>query len=225
MLIAQMKPRLPSLEPAMLDRKALVAMTSEDLPPGADSPPKADLGQRSDADLISALRAGDRSAANQLVDRSYEMIYASLFKLTGGDQELAADLTQDAYARAWRSLDRFSGRSQFSTWLYRIAYNTFLNHIRRPARIRAFEEGEEAVVASSAPGIAESLAARQEREQLRRAVLELPDELRLVVSARYWGGLSVQEIAEMENLTTVGIRKRLKRAYAALERRLAEASV
>ena len=164
----------------------------------------AGVEEASDRELIAELRAGSRSAANRLVDLSYEMVYASLFKLTGGDVELAADLTQETYARAWRSLDSFAGRSRFSTWLYRIAYNTFLNHRRRPERVRTFDEGEEAAVQSSGPDPALSLAERREREQLRRAVLSLPDELRVVVSARYWGGLSVRQIAKMENLTTAG---------------------
>ena len=82
--------------------------------------------------LLAALGSGDRRAAEALVDRTYRQVFASLCRLTGGDDDLAADLTQETYRRAWKSLASFDRRAQFSTWLYRIAYNTFLNHLRRP---------------------------------------------------------------------------------------------
>ncbi len=67
------------------------------------------------------------------MELTYPLIYRSLYRLCG-DGDTASDLTQDTYARAWRALDQFDGRSRFSTWLYRIAYTTFLNHVRRPQR-------------------------------------------------------------------------------------------
>jgi DNA-directed RNA polymerase specialized sigma24 family protein len=89
--------------------------------------------------LIVALRSGDRAAAERLVEQTYEQVFASLCRMCG-DRELAADLTQDTYARAWRSLDSFEGRCQFFTWLYRIAYTTFLNHVRKPQRLQTLSD-------------------------------------------------------------------------------------
>ena len=172
-------------------------------------------GSWSESRLLGALRGGSRAAAEELVDRTYEMVFASLFKLTGGDRELAEDLTQDAYARAWRSVEGFDGRSKFGTWLYRIAYNTFLNHIRRPARVRSFEEGEEERLQDEADNELDA-AEREEGQFLRRAVVGLPEELRFAVSARYWGGLSLREIAEAQGVSAPAVRKRLARAYTTL---------
>ncbi|MEM9405877.1 MAG: sigma-70 family RNA polymerase sigma factor, partial [Acidobacteriota bacterium] len=123
--------------------------------------------------LVAAVKAGDRTAAERLVEETYEMVFASLVKLTGGDRDLAADLTQETYRRAWQSLDRFDGRSKFGTWLYRIAYNAFLNHVRRPARIRPFEEGEAEAAEDTAPDLRRRAEERQQEERLRRAVLDL----------------------------------------------------
>ena len=89
--------------------------------------------------LLSALAAGDRGAAERLVERTYRGVFALLQKLCG-DSDLAADLTQETYRKAWDALPGFDRRAQFSTWLFRIAYNTFLNHLRRPRRLVPFDE-------------------------------------------------------------------------------------
>ncbi len=166
--------------------------------------------------LVGAAKGGDRAAAEALVAETYEMIFASLVKLTGGDRDLAADLTQEAYRRAWQSLHSFDERSRFGTWLYRIAYNTFLNHVRRPARVRPFEEGEEDAAVDPSQDQRQTAEERQQQEVLRRAVIDLPEELRFAVTARYWTGTSVREIAKIQGISTVAVRKRLKKAYRML---------
>ncbi len=172
--------------------------------------------------LLASLTSGDRRAAERLVDESYQLVYASLMRLTGGNADLAADLTQETYRKAWQSLPSFKRRSQLTTWLYRIAYNTFLNHIRRPARIQPIDERQEAATPDPAPGQEESLSRREVSERLRRAVIGLPEPLRFVVSARFWGELPVEEIARLEKVTGAAIRKRLKKAMGSLRSALAE---
>ena len=84
--------------------------------PESDPPPQP-VGQdpRDERQLLTDIGRGDRAAADELVERTYEMIYGALHRLTGGDAELAADLTQESYRRAWGSLAGFQGRSRFST--------------------------------------------------------------------------------------------------------------
>jgi RNA polymerase sigma-70 factor (ECF subfamily) len=170
--------------------------------------------------LLSALAAGDRRAADQLVDGTYRRVFASLLKLCGGRPDLAADLTQDTYQKAWTSLHRFDQRSLFSTWLYRIAYNTFLNHVRRPARIVPIDLERPLEPIDERPTPDERLDRREARERLRRAVIALPEELRFTITARFWGELPVSEIARLENVTGAAIRKRLKKAMAGLRHTL-----
>ena len=177
-------------------------------------------GQRDEQQLLVDLSHGDRAAADELVERTYEMVYGALHRLTGGDRELTADLTQKAYRRAWASLTGFKGRSRFSTWLYRIAYTTFLNHVRRPHRVVPMEEGHARTAADTAMS-SETLAMKnQQGERLRRAVLELPEPLREVVTARFWGEVSVREIAGLLGLSEPAIRKRLKKALTILDNAL-----
>ncbi|HEX7707088.1 MAG TPA: sigma-70 family RNA polymerase sigma factor [Thermoanaerobaculia bacterium] len=171
--------------------------------------------------LLQAVKAGDTAAAEELVDRTYAAVFASACRLCG-DRELAADLTQETYQKAWAALGSFDGRSQIFTWLYRIAYTTFLNHIRRPRRMTSLEENPQLEVADTTPGADELLSSAEEGEQLRSAVLKLSDDLRFTVTAHFWGGLAVREIAAVEGITTVAVRKRLHRAFTLLEAMLDE---
>ena len=171
--------------------------------------------------LLAAIRSGNRAAAEEMVERTYGAVFASLCRLCA-DNDLAADLTQETYQKAWAALPGFDGRSQLFTWLYRIAYTTFLNHIRRPRRMTPLDEKPGMEVRDEAPGADEVLALDEESEQIREAVLRLPDDLRFTVSAHFWGGLAVKEIAELEEITTVAIRKRLHKAFSLLEAMLEE---
>lgn len=173
--------------------------------------------------LLAGVRGGDRAAAERLVESTYRQTYSALHRMCGGNADLAADLTQETYRKAWQAFAGFDGRSQFSTWLYRIAYNTFLNHLRRPRPLELAEETA-ARLADDLPSPADTAAAGEAGERLRRAVLGLPEELRFTVSAHFWSDLPVREIARLENITTVAVRKRLKRAFQALRLALEETS-
>ena len=171
--------------------------------------------------LLAAIRGGDRSAAEEMVDRTYAAVFASLCRLCG-DGDLAADLTQETYQKAWAALPGFDGRSQLFTWLYRIAYTSFLNYIRRPRRTTSLDDDNAPDPVDPAPDAGDTLEAAEEAERLRGAVLQLPDELRFTVTAHFWGGLAVKEIAAIEKITTVAIRKRLHKAFSILETMLHE---
>jgi RNA polymerase sigma-70 factor, ECF subfamily len=171
--------------------------------------------------LLAAIRGGDRGAAEEVVERTYSAVFASLYRLCG-DQDLAADLTQETYQKAWAALPNFDGRSQLFTWLYRIAYTTFLNYVRRPRRMTSLDEPDAPEMPDRAPAVDEVLSNREEAERLRAAVLRLPEDLRFTVTAHFWGGLAVKEIAKIEEITTVAIRKRLHKAFSILETSLDE---
>ncbi len=170
--------------------------------------------------LVRAMAQGDRGAAEELVERTYGLVYASLVRLCR-DADLAADLTQETYRKAWAALASFDARASFSTWLYRIAYNTFLNHLRRPLRVVSLEDASSSA-ADPAPDAEEAMMGRADADRLRRAVLELPEDLRFTVSARFWGDVPVKEIALLEEITPMGVRKRLRRAFRQLAATLAK---
>lgn len=73
---------------------------------------------------------GDREAFNRLVETYQSPVRRFFFNLTGGDEELSKDLAQDTFVKAWLNIGSFRSISTFSTWLYRIAYNTFYDYLR-----------------------------------------------------------------------------------------------
>lgn len=163
-----------------------------------------------------------RSEAEHLIESTYRKVYAALYKMTGGDGELAADLTQDTYRKAWQSLGSFNRRSSFWTWLYRIAYNTFLDHLRRPRPLALDDNPVDPHDPSPSPF---DLAHTGEvASRLRRAVLDLPEGLRFTITARYWGELSAKDIAAAEGISRIAVYRRLRRAHSLLRAALEDVS-
>ncbi len=179
-----------------------------------------DVGER---ELLAAIAAGSRDAAERLVDRTYARVFALLARLCDGDVERAADLTQEAYRKAWAALASFNGQARFSTWLYRIAYNTFLNNVRDRKRSAPLEEEMEANLPDGRRGADEELAEDEAERRVRRAVLRLPEELRTAVAARYWAEVPVAELARVDGISETAVRKRLRRALRALGAALGDA--
>jgi RNA polymerase sigma-70 factor (ECF subfamily) len=171
--------------------------------------------------LVAAARAGRREAAEELAARSYGKLYAACCKLTG-DPDQAADLVQETYRKAWQALRGFRGASRFDTWLYRIAFTTYLKQLRRPRLVVPLEPEREALAADPAPSPEAEAATRERDERLRRAVAALPDDLRFAIAAHYWGGIPVREIALEEGISPVGVRKRLARAFRRIAAHLQE---
>jgi RNA polymerase sigma-70 factor (ECF subfamily) len=126
------------------------------------------------------------------------------------------------FQKAWVALPRFDGRSQLSTWLYRIAYTTFLNHIRRPHRLSSLDDENAIEPRDSAPAVDDVLSDTEEAARLRAAILQLSDDLQFTVTAHFWAALPVKEIARIEGISTVAIRKRLHKAFGILQTLLNE---
>ena len=77
----------------------------------------------SNSELVKKSQLGDKSAFEELVKRHQELVFSLSFKLTG-NRELANDVAQEAFIRAWKAIDKFRGDSTFGTWIYRITVNS-----------------------------------------------------------------------------------------------------
>ena len=141
-------------------------------------------------DHIEAARNGDMDAFRALVELNQRRLVGLAFGIVR-NREDAEDLVQEALVRAWRSLANFDGRSQFSTWLYRIVVNVCIDHLRR-RRLETLSLDEHRG-ASIDPR--NSLAGAGLRDRLSRALDELSPAHRAVLTLREVEGLSYKEIA------------------------------
>jgi RNA polymerase sigma-70 factor (ECF subfamily) len=151
-----------------------------------------------DRELVRRAQKGHSEAYGRLVELHQPRVYATLAKITH-DRDLALDLTQEAFIRAWEKLDGFERRSAFSTWLYRIAVRLAYDALRRE-RGRD-ESGSAERLSDRAQRPDERAAAEDEAAELRRRVGELPEMQRAVVTLRTWNDLSYREIAEILGTT------------------------
>jgi RNA polymerase sigma-70 factor, ECF subfamily len=165
--------------------------------------------------LIERARAGDEDAFEQIVAMHADRVYGALRRF-GLDPGEAEDVAQDVFLRAWRSIDRFEGRAQLSTWLYRIAFNEAQRRLARntSAALGADPAGEERLRTVQGPASERPEARLEDREltaMLERALGELPDEWRAAVVLRDLEGLSTAEAARVVGVREPAFKSRLHR--------------
>lgn len=165
--------------------------------------------------LFRRTKKADKNAAGELLKIHYADIYSYLRRLCGSQQE-AEDLTQQTFLKVWSSLDGFKGRSNFSTWLHRIAYNTYIDWQRgnSSTQFNADQWWQECI--DQNPGPFANLAERQMALRLYEAVDELDEDKKHVVHLHYYQGLSLRESAKVLNIATSTIKYRLREVFKAL---------
>jgi RNA polymerase sigma-70 factor (ECF subfamily) len=169
----------------------------------------------SEQDLIRRARAGDQDAFAELVVTHADRVYGALRRF-GLDADEADEVAQEVFVRAWRGLARFQERSQFSTWLYRIAFNEAQRRLSRrsPARAEPEPDREDPIVSvQESPELgpeARTLEAEFQRT-LERALDELPADWRAAVVLRDLEGLSTHDAAEVVGVREAAFKSRLHR--------------
>lgn len=180
-------------------------------------------------ELVARAKAGDDEAFAQLMRANETRIYNLTLRMTGNPED-AMDLAQEAFLNAWRGLKFFKGDSAFSTWVYRLASNACIDHLRRAKRrqdisqpMPADEEDD------SQPDIPDERFQPEqalERQELRQAVTDglqqLSDEHRQVLVMREINGLSYQEIADVLDLEPGTVKSRIARARNSLRKILVD---
>jgi RNA polymerase sigma-70 factor (ECF subfamily) len=186
-----------------------------------------DRGQRS---VVVRARAGDAEAFRQLFEAYQARIYNYLWQMVR-DEELAADLTQETFIRAYRSLAELRDPGAFQSWLYRIAVNLVRDE-RKRAQVPtvSLEAPDEEEGSGEDPGSEfADWSSNPERELMRRelaqaverAVAHLAPEHREVIVLHHLRGLEVRDIARILQVAEGTVKSRLGRARALLRRQLA----
>jgi RNA polymerase sigma factor (sigma-70 family) len=184
-----------------------------------------------DADLVIVRRVqgGDVEAFDQLVSKYRERVVGIVYNMTS-NREDAADLSQDAFIKAFQSIHRFAGQSSFFTWLYRIAVNSTLSHLRKN-RMRSFFsleaiKGDDPVsrevidALTDKTGVGRDAFITELQEKLNDAMQKLSISHRTVVTLFEIDGLSHQEIADVMDCSVGTVRSRLHYAKQLLQAEL-----
>jgi RNA polymerase sigma-70 factor, ECF subfamily len=171
-------------------------------------------GRSSDARLVKRAARGDRAAFDELVLRHRDRVWAIALRMCR-DREDAEDALQETFVAAWRSLDRFAGRSEVTTWLYRIAVNKSHDVIARRRASAPLDELNEPVAAIDGG------EQHARREAIERALATLTPEFRAVAVLCDILGLTPAEAAEILEIPEGTAKSRVFRARAELARALA----
>ncbi len=180
-----------------------------------------------DRELVKRVQKGDKGAFDLLVLK-YEHKIVNLVMRYVRDPELALDISQEAFIKAYKAVPNFRGDSAFYTWLYRIAVNTAKNHLaaqrRRPMDIELDLQDPEQYglhAKLKETDTPESLAMSHElQETLERAIEALPEDLRTAIILRELEGMSYEEIAQTMDCPVGTVRSRIFRARDAIGKKI-----
>ena len=175
-----------------------------------------------DKHILAQARRGELDAFEELVRRYEKRVYAIALRSAGSPED-AADITQDVFLRAWRSIESFRGDSGFSTWLFRITMNICVDHARhrqtQPQTMALTnDEDEERPIHDTAPTPEEYLDNSELGRELATALDEVSEKHRRIVLLRDVSGMSYTEIAEILEISEGTVKSRLARARIALRK-------
>jgi RNA polymerase sigma-70 factor (ECF subfamily) len=168
--------------------------------------------------LVERLRAGDRTAAAELVDAYHEQIYLFMRRF-GHDRQVSEDLTQECFFNAWHHIGQLKDGKALNGWIYRIASNVSKLHWRRHKHknivgLEGFEMPHDGI------GEPEKMAHNEQLEKLMDAVERLPLKLRETIFLHYMQQLTITEATEVAGLNQGTFKSRLNRALKTLRKEM-----
>src|SRR5687767_7846958 len=173
-----------------------------------------------DRDLVATANTGVEGSFEELVRRYQRPISAYVYRMVG-DYDAALDLTQEVFIKVYGSLSRYRSEFKFSTWIYKIAHNAAIDHLRRgtsrETAIGSTEDDRPAITVDSRRLSPEQESERNERcSEIETVVQMLPAAYRELIVLRHANDLSYDEIAEVTGLPLGTVKNRLFRAREAM---------
>ena len=190
----------------------------------------ARLGHLPDVELVQTAVAGREASFEELVSRYQRPIAAYVYRMVG-DYDSALDLTQEVFIKVYNSLSRYRSEFKFSTWIYKIAHNAAIDHLRRHAvrehALTGSVDGDRAEVAIESRRLTpEQESERRERcSEIESVVQLLQPSYRELIVLRHSHDLSYDEIAEVTGLPLGTVKNRLFRAREAMRDLLLERGI
>ena len=182
-----------------------------------------------DAEAVARARAGDREAFRELVERHSHQVFQLAYRLTGNEED-AEDVVQETFLRAYRGLSRFEERSQFLTWVHRIASNCAMDLARRRPlradRVEPLDEGwtQGRGEGDSTPDPERLAAASETGRRVAAALTRLSPMERTAFVLRHFEGRPIAEIAQTLRVRAGAAKNCVFRAVSKLRRELAPLS-
>ncbi|MCK4547119.1 MAG: sigma-70 family RNA polymerase sigma factor [Candidatus Eisenbacteria sp.] len=175
-----------------------------------------------DMELVARVLAGNLDAYAGLVDRYRDLVYSVVLRIAGNRAD-ADDLSQEALVTAFRALATFRGDSKFSSWLYRIAVNLALAHVKRHQRAPLIHTDDEGRAAGALAAVTQDTPERalldeEMRLHVRRAIAKLPPHYRAVITLYHLEERNYNEVAVILALPMGTVKTHLHRARALLRR-------
>ena len=182
----------------------------------------------SDAELVNEFRQGRETSFDAIVRRYQDRIFRFLVHMVG-DTDEAADLAQETFVKAYRSLHRFRGRSSLYTWLYRIALNTSLNYLRKKKLRNRWTLGFEVETCTENRPLhhwdpESELMMKQQLAAVQAAIQDLPPRQRSIFVMRHFDDLSHGAIAEVVGTSEGAVRAGYFHAVRKLRAALTEST-
>jgi RNA polymerase sigma-70 factor (ECF subfamily) len=171
----------------------------------------------SNSELVRLSQLGDQTAFEQLVVRHQDLVFSLAFKLTG-NKEMANDVAQEAFIRAWKAIDKFRGDSTFGTWIYRITVNsawTLRKKAKKHNTLNIDETYEPVIIDEKRDP--ELVAINSDLSStLINALDKIPLDQRIIVELKNIEGRSHKEIADFLGISVTAAKVRLHRAHQRL---------
>lgn len=166
-----------------------------------------------DQDIIDEVLKGQTNAFSELVDKYKDMVFTLAFRIMK-DKRLADEMSQTVFIKIYKKLNSFKGQSKFSSWIYRITYNTCLDELRKRGKnykfvqINDFTEHEVLTVESAL----DQMKKDELTETIKSGLEELPGEMAFLITLYYFEDNSIKEIAESLNIKENNAKVKLHRA-------------
>lgn len=181
-----------------------------------------------ETELIEQLKQGDNTAFKTIVEQWKDMVYNTILGIVQNETE-AEDLTQDVFIKVFEKIGTFKGDAKFSTWLYRIATTTALDHLRSKKRKKRFGflqslggsgDEKESIPDFHHPGV--SLDNKERAAVLFKAIDALPENQKTAYTLHKLEGLSYRDVSEVLNTTVSAVESLMSRANQNLRKELDE---
>ena len=176
--------------------------------------------ERGGAGLVESCQRGDREAFRLLFEGYKDKVYSVALYFFGGDEALAADVTQQVFLKLFTRIAQFRHQSEFSTWLYRLTTNACIDEQRRRKRFEPVTDAMPEALPRARGSAEESVARHEVRDELQSAIAALKPKLRIAILLKYFEELSYAEIADALGCSQGTVASRINRGHKVLARRL-----